>query len=121
MYILKACMMLSTTERYEMTEHRKTHRINKKVKSEVRSDEAITLSSSVDLSRGGIFISTPEPLGNGSNVNLTIIIPGNGEIEVQGVVKWVRGDETESGKAGMGIEFINVDGDVSRKLEGLLE
>lgn len=104
-----------------MTDHRKTQRINKRIKSEVRTEESVTLSSSVDLSRGGIFISTPEPLGGGSNVNLTIIIPGNGEVEVQGVVKWVRGDESESGKAGMGIEFLNMSADVSRKLEGLLD
>ena len=81
-----------------MTEHRKTHRVNKKVKSEVRTEEAVTLSSSVDVSKGGIFISTPEPLNNGSTVNLTIMLPGNGEVEVQGVVRWVREDETDSGK-----------------------
>ncbi|HOP28862.1 MAG TPA: PilZ domain-containing protein [Spirochaetota bacterium] len=104
-----------------MTEHRKTHRVNKKVKSEVRTEEAVTLSSSVDVSKGGIFISTPEPLNNGSTVNLTIMLPGNGEVEVQGVVRWVREDETDSGKAGMGIEFVNISGDLARKLEGLLE
>jgi len=104
-----------------MTEHRKTQRINKKVKSEVRTEESVTLSSSVDVSRGGIFISTPEPISNGSTVNLTIMLPGNGEVEVQGVVRWVREDESDSGKAGMGIEFVNVPGDVTRKLEGLLD
>jgi Tfp pilus assembly protein PilZ len=81
-----------------MSEHRKTHRVNKKVKSEVRTEESVTLSSSVDLSRGGIFISTPEPLSNGSTVNLTIMLPGNGEVEVQGVVKWIREDESDSVK-----------------------
>lgn len=104
-----------------MSEHRKTHRINKTVKSEVRTEESITLSSSVDVSRGGIFISTPEPLSNGSTVNLTIMLPGNGEVEVQGVVRWIRDDETPSGKAGMGIEFVNVGGDLSRKLDSLLD
>ncbi len=104
-----------------MSEHRKTQRVNKKIKSEVRTEDSITLSSSVDLSKGGIFISTPEPLGDGANVNLTIIIPGNGEIEVQGVVKWVRGDETDKGKAGMGIEFVNMSSDISHKLEGICE
>ncbi len=104
-----------------MDDKRKTRRVNKKIKSEVRTDEIITLSSAVDLSHGGIFISTPEPLSNGANVNLTIILPDNGEIEVQGVVKWLRSDETESGKAGMGIEFINVSSEISRKLEGIIE
>ena len=104
-----------------MDDKRKAHRVSKQIKSEVRADELVTLSSSVDLSRGGIFISTPDPLSNGANVNLTIIIPGNGDVEVQGVVKWVRGDENESGRAGMGIEFVNINSEVSRKLEGLIE
>lgn len=104
-----------------MIENRKTRRVNTRIKSEVRTEESVTLSSSVDLSKGGIFISTPEPLSDGSNVNLTIIIPGDGEIDVQGVVKWVRDDETETGRAGMGIEFVNVNSDISRKLEGLVQ
>jgi len=108
-------------ERCKMKDQRKTHRVNIKIKSEVRTEESITLSSSVDLSRGGIFISTPEPINDGSTVNLTIMIPGNGEIDVQGVVKWIRNDETDTGKAGMGIEFVNVTGDISRKLEDLVE
>ena len=49
------------------------------------------------------------------------MLPGNGEVEVQGVVKWIREDESDSGKAGMGIEFLNVSSDISRKLEGLVE
>jgi len=104
-----------------MSDKRKTHRVKKTVKSEVRAEDSITLSSSVDLSKGGIFISTPEPLSNGSNVNLTIFIPGTGEVEVRGVVKWIRGDESQGGKAGMGIEFIDVNEDISKKLDELID
>ena len=103
-----------------MNEHRKSPRINKKIKSEVVSDDHVSFSSSVDLSHGGIFISTPEPLGDGSNVKLTIVIPGNEEVEVQGIVKWVRRDESDRGKAGMGIEFVNVSKETSKKLESLI-
>ena len=104
-----------------MNEHRKSPRINKKIKSEVVSEDHVSFSSSVDLSQGGIFISTPEPLGNGSNVKLTIVIPGNEELEVQGIVKWVRADESDKGRAGMGIEFVNISGEVSKKLENLID
>ncbi len=104
-----------------MSENRKSERIKKDVKSEVIAQEHVSLSSTVDLSKGGIFISTPEPLGSGSEVNLSIQIPGHGEIEVKGVVKWVRSDESESEKAGMGIEFVNVSSDLRKKLEDLVK
>ena len=104
-----------------MSDKRKSERIKKGIKSEVHSDEHVTFSSAVDLSRGGIFISTPEPLGNGSEVNLSIHIPGHGEVEIQGVVRWVRPDENASNKAGMGIEFININGDLKKKLDDIMK
>jgi len=106
---------------YSMTEKRKNERVKKWIKSEVHSDEHISFSSSVDLSKGGIFISTPEPLNNGSQVNLSIHIPGNGEVEVKGIVKWIRSDETDSDKAGMGIEFVNINSDFKKKLDELIK
>jgi len=104
-----------------MSDKRKSERIKKGVKSEVISEEHVSFSSAVDLSKGGIFISTPEPLGNGSEVNMTIHIPGHGELEVKGIVKWVRSEETDTEKAGMGIEFTNVNSDLKKKLEDFIE
>lgn len=104
-----------------MSEKRKTERIKKNMKSEVLSEEYAAFSSAVDLSRGGIFISTPEPLGNGSNVKLLLHIPGHGELELNGVVRWVRPDETENTKAGMGIEFVDIPSDLNRKLDEFLK
>lgn len=104
-----------------MSDKRKSERIKKGIKSEVFSQEHASFSSSVDLSKGGIFISTPEPLGNGSEVNMIIHMPGHGELEVKGVVRWVRTDETESTRAGMGIEFTNVNTDLKKKLDELVK
>jgi uncharacterized protein (TIGR02266 family) len=104
-----------------MSEKRKSERVKKWIKSEVHSDEHVSFSSSVDLSRGGIFISTPEPLNNGSEVNLSIHIPGHGELEVKGVVKWIRSEETSSNKAGMGIEFVGMSSDFKKKLDELMK
>ena len=73
------------------------------------------------MSKGGIFISTPEPLGSGSKVKLSISIPGDGEFNVQGVVKWMREEESDSGKAGMGIEFQDLDDTTKNKLVELLK
>ena len=103
-----------------MSEKRKEERIKKSIRSEVRSDEALTFSSAVDMSKGGIFISTPEPLDNGTNVELSIMMPG-GEVTVQGIVKWVRPDGTGNDRAGMGIEFKNLDDETKKKLGDLVK
>jgi len=92
-----------------MSDKRKSERIKKQIKSEISSEEHITLSSSVDLSNGGVFISTPEPLENGSEVMMSIKLPHDEEVEVKGIVKWIRSDESEGGRAGMGIEFVDLD------------
>lgn len=92
-----------------MNDKRKEERINKNIKSEVSADEHMTFSSSVDWSKGGVFISTPEPLGNGSEVTMTIRIGDGEELDVKGVVKWTRSEESESGRVGMGIEFTELD------------
>jgi len=92
-----------------MGERRKNERYRLKVKSEVRADDFLTYSDTVDLSKGGIFISTPEPIGIGSPINLAIQIPGEEEpVEIKGVVKWVRSNEKEGERAGMGIEFAGI-------------
>lgn len=104
-----------------MADKRKNERVKKDVKSEIYAEEHASFSSSVDLSKGGIFISTPEPLSSGSEVNMTIHMPGHGEIEIKGIVKWVRAEETGSSKAGMGIEFVNVDSGLKKKLDELVK
>ncbi|HPS56585.1 MAG TPA: TIGR02266 family protein [Spirochaetota bacterium] len=100
---------------------RNEERIKKTVRSEVRSDETFTYSSTVDVSRGGIFISTPEPLGSGSRIELSIAIPGDGEVSIHGVVKWIREDEAGGCRAGMGIEFQNMDDTTKKKLGALIK
>ncbi len=104
-----------------MSEKRREERLKKAIRSEVRSEEALTFSSTVDMSKGGIFISTPEPLSSGTAVELSIMLPNSGEVTVQGVVKWIRQDEDESGRAGMGIEFKNLNDDVKNKLLDLVK
>ena len=104
-----------------MTDKRKEERVKKSIRSEVRSDDALTFSSTVDVSKGGIFISTPEPLGNGSKVELLISIPGDGEVNIHGLVRWMREDEENGCRAGMGIEFQNIDEPTKQKLEKLIK
>ena len=86
-------------------EKRKNERINKKIKSEVHSEYAMTYSTSIDLSSGGIFISTPEPLANGTELLISFKTPDGENVEIKGVVKWISDNDE---KSGMGIEFVNI-------------
>ncbi len=91
---------------------RKFERLPSDIKSEVHFDDGMTYSKSVDISKGGLFISTPEPLHVGSEVSLSLQIPGEESVDIKGVVKWVRESvditRDESDKIGMGIEFVNL-------------
>jgi len=90
-----------------MKEKRQYNRKKKLLKSEVHSNEGMTFSSTVDISTGGIFISTPEPLVEGTEIQLSLHVPGEDEVNITGVVRWVRGSVNDDVKSGMGIEFIN--------------
>ncbi|MCP4134034.1 MAG: PilZ domain-containing protein [bacterium] len=101
-----------------MENKRNSERLTKNVKCEVHSTE-MTFSSTIDVSDGGLFISTPEPLKEGTEIDLILHIPGEGTTEIKGTVKWAREDETEDLKSGMGIEFSGDDSsndDIKSKL-----
>lgn len=90
-----------------MEEKRKHLRVKKRIKSEVHSDQGLTLSATFDLSNGGLFITTPEPMGEGSHVELALYVPGEEPVSLKGVIRWKREQESEDSKAGMGIEFVD--------------
>lgn len=63
-----------------------------------RLNASTTVSRVRDLSAGGVFISTHEPLAQGSAIHLLFSLP-EGEIRIDGVVRY-----SNAGK-GMGVEF----------------
>jgi type IV pilus assembly protein PilZ len=103
-----------------MDNKRQHSRVAKRVKSEVHSPDGMTFSKAVDLSKGGIFISTPDPLKPGSNVELVVHIPGQEPVTIKGTIKWTRDDETSTLKAGMGIEFSDLSEKESEALKKVL-
>lgn len=60
-----------------------------------------------DVSRGGVFVATYQPLPVGTSVVLDLILPDD-RIEVRGKVRWRR-DLCEEAAPGMGIEFEKLD------------
>ena len=90
-----------------MEEKRKSQRVEKSIKCEVHSD-GMTFSSTIDISEGGMFISTPEPLIEDAEVDLILHIPDEDMMDVQGRVRWIRDEDDETLRAGMGIEFLGL-------------
>jgi uncharacterized protein (TIGR02266 family) len=89
-----------------MEEKRKHLRVQKRLKSEVHSDQGVTLSATFDMSHGGLFITTPEPIGEGSEVELSLYLPGEEPVSLKAIIRWKREDESDESRAGMGIEFV---------------
>ena len=90
-----------------MEEKRNYERVGKKLRAEVHVDDGMTFSASVDISMGGVFISTPEPLQEGQHVDLAIYALNDDPVNVSGNIKWTR-DETDDNVAGMGIQFMDM-------------
>jgi uncharacterized protein (TIGR02266 family) len=104
-----------------MKEKRKHSRVPKKIKSEVHSNDGMTFSTSEDLSYGGIFISTPEPVEIGSEIQLSISTPDEENIEIKGIVRWMSEGDGKDSKCGMGIEFIDINFSKESKLKNVIE
>ena len=76
----------------------------------------LTYSSTQDLSSGGLFISTPDPVPPGSEVTLSIKLPDGEHLSLKGVVRWTKDEGRDDSKAGMGIEFVDLTEDDRKKI-----
>ena len=68
------------------------------------------VSYCTNLSRGGLFVSTrtPEPIG--TELVLSLRVPGRAlPVTLRARVRWNRSEDDESGPAGMGLSFADVD------------
>jgi uncharacterized protein (TIGR02266 family) len=79
---------------------------------------------STNVSRGGIFLRTREPLLPGQRVLVEVDLPGGEAVEAVGRVAWVRRvlqSECDDPKAGVGLQFIGARGEELGVLEGFVE
>lgn len=56
-----------------------------------------------DLSTGGLFVATPEPLPVGTLVTVALVLPDAHRVTVDATVTWVRGPH--AGTEGMGLKI----------------
>ena len=73
-----------------------------------------------NVSRGGIFVSTREPILQGQRVLVELGLPGGDAIEAVGRVAWTRrilSPEGEDPEAGLGLQFIGATGEQMARLD----
>ena len=59
---------------------------------------------SQDLSRGGVFIATYQPLAPGTHVSLFFVLPDGHTVHADGIARWTR-EASEDAPPGMGVAF----------------
>jgi uncharacterized protein (TIGR02266 family) len=75
-----------------------------------------------NLSTGGTFIHTQRAIEIGTEVQLVLSFPGLVRpIPIDGVVRWARGADPDSGEQGIGIEFVRMDAESRAQLEVIID
>ena len=101
---------------------RRTLRVPTHLKVRATRCSTTEVSSSRNISEGGLFLVTRRPLAPGTPLHLEIEgRDGSAPIEVEGTVTWVRGSDDEQGPAGMGICFDHPDPEKQAAISALVE
>ena len=77
----------------------------------------------INVSQGGVFVGTGEPLAPGRRVLVVLSLPDGKPLEAIGRVAWSRRMVTpgaQPGEGGIGIEFLGAAADRIRELESLI-
>lgn len=81
----------------------------------------LLVSYCTNLSRGGLFVPSNDPLPPGTEITLELDIPGeNAPTEITAEVRWVRHFDAAEGPAGMGLSFESVDGVLGDRIDGIV-
>ena len=101
---------------------RRTLRVPTHLKVRFTRGSTIDISSTQEISEGGLFLITRHPLAPGTPLHLEIDTDSAAApIEIEGTVAWVRSSEDESGPGGMGIHFSYPDEETQAAIGTLVE
>ena len=102
-----------------MEEHRQDLRGEVAFEVHYRSAQEFLSAFSANISGGGIFIRTQEPLPLNHAVRMRFTLPGvNYHFDCHGIVVWANPSPTKSFlPAGMGIKFVNLVGESKKLIE----
>lgn len=92
---------------------RSTRRVPCHISMSIRNGERVYTSKTLDISHGGIFLATDEPLEIGTLIDMTFQIPNSPRVvNAVGKVAWAeKAPEAISatGRAGIGVKFSKID------------
>ncbi len=102
---------------------RRANRLQHELLVAYRTVDGFITDWAVNISRGGIFINTRNPLAVGTTVRLIISLPDTAfPFDLSGRVTRVSEFDNPSNQVpGMGIEFIDVDEDKRARIERFVE
>jgi uncharacterized protein (TIGR02266 family) len=80
------------------------HRLTLHVDMGLLSDSHFYSGLSLDVSKGGLFVATYQPLPVGTDLRLFFVLPDGTAIEAPGSVRWTRDSDGDT-PPGMGVAF----------------
>lgn len=106
-----------------MGDNRRQPRLPVDVKVDYRTVGSFITDYTRNISKGGVFIRTSLPLDVGERVRIRLTLPeGDAPFALDGIVKWTATlKDRDKHPPGMGIEFVDFDEEVRRKLEALFK
>jgi uncharacterized protein (TIGR02266 family) len=106
-----------------MPNQRMQQRVHSEIRVQYRTVGSFLSDYVLNLSKGGMFIHTANPLPPESLVRLVFSLPGVPFLfDVTGKVKWAQKDfDDEDNLPGMGIEFVQLDQRVRMRIEAHVE
>ncbi len=100
---------------------RKHNRLPLSVRVAYRSTGTFLVAYSVNLSKGGVFLETEEPLPIGSPIQLELEVPTVGLLTVVGKVAWLREKNADGLPQGMGVQFNSLDDNYGHAIDELVK
>lgn len=105
------------------TDKRRAERLENELSVTYRTVDGFISDWATNISRGGLFINSREPLPVGTVVRLIISLPDTAfPFDLEGkVVRVVAPDNPGNEPPGMGIEFVDVDEEKRGRIERFVE
>jgi len=98
--------------------------VNQRVKVQLADRQALFDLYLKDISRGGLFVETEQPLPLRARIEVTLAVDKDGALAIEGEVVHVVGKEQAAAwgcAAGVGVQFSNLDADKRDRLESYLD
>jgi uncharacterized protein (TIGR02266 family) len=98
--------------------------VNQRVKVQLADRQALFDLYLKDISRGGLFVETEQPLPLRARIEVTLAVDKDGALAIEGEVVHVVSKEQAvawGGEAGVGVQFSNLDDDKRDRLESFLD